>query len=168
MRKSVFLTLLAAIAFLFTLQSCNDDDDPNPEFIADDETFENFMTWVVEAENQGPDPALGPAHGGNDETVTRTVYVKNGQDRVGGEFPVGTLIVKHSKNPDNSVNAFTAMVKRGNDFNADGGDWEWMFLNADGTIATDDSGNQMRGADLGQCLNCHSAGAAVSDYVFSK
>jgi len=166
MRKSVFFTFLAATAFLFTLNSCNDDDDSNPEFIADDETYENFMTWVVEAENQGPDPALGPAHGGNDETVTRTVYVKNGQDRVDGEFPVGTLIVKHSHNPDNTVNAFTAMVKRGNDFNTDGGDWEWMFLNADGTIATD-SGNQMRGADLGQCLNCHSA-AASSDYVFSK
>ena len=166
MKKTKFLTIFAAALLLFTLQSCNDDDDPNPELIADDETFESFMTWVMEAEHQGPDPALGPAHGGNDETVVRTVYVKNGQDRVDGEFPVGTLIVKHSKNPDNSVNAFTAMVKRGNDFNPDGGDWEWMFLNADGSIATD-SGNQKRGADLGQCLTCHSA-AAASDYVFSK
>lgn len=171
MRKTRFIAvLLAATVLLFTMHSCNDDEDPNPEFIADDETFENFMTWVVEAENQGPDPALGEAHGGNDETVTRTVYVKNGQDRVEGEFPVGTLIVKHSKNPDNSVNEFTAMVKRGNDFNTSGGDWEWFMLNPDGTIATDpSSGNKMRGANLmnGMCLSCHSA-AASDDYVFSK
>ena len=168
MRKSLFLTLLAAAALIFTLQSCSDEDDPNPEFIADDETFEHFMTWVMEAEYQGPDPALGAAHGGNDETVVRKVYFKDGQDRVDGEFPLGTLIVKHSNNPDNSVNGFTAMAKRGNNFNPDGGDWEWFLLNPDGSIATDDAGNQRRGADLGQCLNCHSAGAASTDYVFSK
>jgi hypothetical protein len=66
-------------------------------------TFSNFMNWVLEDTNQGPDPALGAAHAGNDETVTREIYYKDGQDPVNGEFPVGTIIVKHSSNPDLSV-----------------------------------------------------------------
>jgi hypothetical protein len=61
------------------------------------------------------------------------------------------------------------MVKRGNDFNPNGGDWEWFMLNSDGTIAVDGNGNKMRGADLmgGMCLMCHT-GASNKDYVFSK
>jgi hypothetical protein len=61
------------------------------------------------------------------------------------------------------------MVKRGNDFSPNGGDWEWFMLNADGSIATDpSSGMKMRGASLmnGMCLQCHSAGSV--DYTFTK
>ncbi|MGC9352814.1 MAG: hypothetical protein ACP5D9_03190 [Mariniphaga sp.] len=169
MKRSVFISVLACFAIVVTLQSCKDDENENPEFIADDSSFSDFMNWTLEAENQGPDPALGPAHAGNDETVTRRVYFKDGQDPVGGEYPVGTIIVKHSGNLDQSVNEFTAMVKRGNDFNPDGGDWEWFMLNADGSIATDsESGMKMRGANLmnGMCVSCHSAGSV--DYTFTK
>lgn len=112
---------------------------------------------------------MGPAHAGNDETVTRKIYFKSGQYPVNGEFPVGTIIVKHSSNPDATVNEFTAMVKRGNDFSPNGGEWEWFMLNADGSIATDpSSGKKMRGANLmnGMCLSCHSAG--TTDFTFSK
>lgn len=170
MKKSVLIRVLMAIAIGVSLQSCSDDDkDVKEEFIADDSSFSNFMSWPLEAENQGPDPALGAAHAGNNETVTRKVYFKDGQGPSGGEYPVGTVIVKHSGNPDLTVNEFTAMVKRGNDFNTNGGDWEWFMLNADGTIATDaSSGMKMRGANLmnGMCLSCHSA--ASTDYVFNK
>jgi len=38
------------------------------------------------------------AHGGNDETVVRDVYFKDGQLPVNGIYPVGTIIVKHLKN----------------------------------------------------------------------
>jgi hypothetical protein len=170
MRSSVFFKVLMALAIVVSLQSCNDDDeDVKQEFIADDSSFSNFMSWKLEATNQGPDPALGAAHAGNDETVTRMIYYKDSQNPANGEFPVGTIIVKHSKNPDQTVNEFTAMVKRGNDFNPSGGDWEWFMLNADGSIATDpSSGMKMRGANLmnGMCLSCHSAGSV--DYTFTK
>jgi hypothetical protein len=169
MKRSVFFTVLTFLAIIVTLQSCKDDENENPEFIADDSSFSNFMNWTLESENQGPDPSLGMAHAGNDETVTRSVYFKDGQDPVSGEYPVGTIIVKHSTNPDQTVNEFTAMVKRGNDFNPDGGDWEWFMLNPDGSIATDPSSNmKMRGANLmdGMCLSCHSAGS--TDYTFTK
>lgn len=170
MKRSALFAILASFALVTTLTSCSDDDEEvKEEFIATDSTFSNFMTWTLEAENQGPDPALGPAHAGNDESVTRKIYFKNGQEPVNGEYPVGTVIVKHSSNPDQSVNEFTAMVKRGNDFNTSGGDWEWFMLNADGSIATDQSsGMEMRGANLlnGMCVSCHSA--ASTDYSFTK
>jgi hypothetical protein len=170
MKTRKMITMAAMIALgAFTFQSCKEDEDVVQEYIADDNSFKSFMSWTLEATHQGPDPALGPAHGGNDSTVVREVFFKDGQDIKDGEYPVGTLIVKHSHNPGSSVNEFTALAKRGNDFNTDGGDWEWFVLNSDGTIAVDDSGNKLRGADLmgGMCLNCHT-GASSKDYVFSK
>ena len=81
MKKVSFYLL--AVLFSFTaisFQSCkDDDDDPAPEeFIADDASFGNFMSWVKEASLSGPDPLLGPAHAGNDSTVTRDIWFKNG------------------------------------------------------------------------------------------
>ena len=169
MKRSVLFTVLAAVAVVVSMQSCKNDEAMNEEFIADDSSFSNFMSWKLEATNQGPDPALGTAHAGNDATVSRMIYYKNGQNLVNDEFPVGTIIAKHSKNPDLTVNEFTAMVKRGNGFNSTGGDWEWFMLNADGSIATDaSSGMKMRGASLmnGMCVACHSAGP--TDFSFTK
>ena len=169
MKRSVLFTVLAAVAVVISMQSCKNDEAMNQEFIADDSSFSNFMSWKLEATNQGPDPALGTAHAGNDATVSRMIYYKNGQNPVNDEFPVGTIIAKHSKNPDLTVNEFTAMVKRGNGFNSTGGDWEWFMLNADGSIATDaSSGMKMRGASLmnGMCVACHSAGP--TDFSFTK
>jgi hypothetical protein len=169
MKKSVLFTVLSALAVMFLFQSCKNDEEMSQEFIADDSSFSDFMSWKLEQTNQGPDPALGTAHAGNDATVTRMIYYKNGQNPVKGEFPVGTIIVKHSKNPDLTVNEFTAMVKRGNGFSPNGGDWEWFMLNASGSIATDAaSGMKMRGASLmdGMCMGCHSAGQ--TDFSFTK
>lgn len=156
------------------MSSCSNDDDDdnnvaNPEFIATDASFANFQNWVLEAELSGPDPALGPAHHGNDSTVTRHIYFKDGQDPENGLYPVGTIIVKQSDNHDHSVNEVTAMAKRGNNFDAGHNDWEYFMLMPDGKIATDGDGNVMRGANLmnGMCLGCHSA-AANTDYIFSK
>ncbi len=169
MKKSVLITVLAALAVMFSFQSCKKDEVATQEFIANDTSFSNFMSWNLEATNQGPDPALGSAHAGNDATVKRMIYYKNGEKPVNGVFPVGTIIVKHSSNPGLTVNEYTAMVKRGNNFNPTGGDWEWFMLNADGTIATDpSSGMKTRGSNLmnGMCISCHSAGS--TDYTFTK
>jgi hypothetical protein len=153
-------------AILISVQSCKDDEEESaPEFVASDSDFENFRSWNVVAVVEGANPALGDmAHGGQDELVTRTVYVKNDQDRASdGKFPVGTLVVKESKK-DGAVFEMTAMVKRGNNFNPDNNDWEWFMLNEDGTIKI-----AMRGAKLmdGMCGMCHS-GAKTKDFVFSK
>jgi hypothetical protein len=164
--------ILAGTLFL---SACSNDDetsdlDTKPqEFIANDDSFSGFQSWELVADHQGPDPALGAAHAGNDSTVTRYVYYKDDQERVNGAYPVGTIIVKESYNPDLSVHEFTAMVKRGHDFNPSGGDWEWFVLAGDGQIATDGDGNALRGADLmgGMCIGCHSQ-ASDRDFAFSK
>lgn len=168
MKKSILFPFVVIIGLAVSFSSCKDEEQSPEEFVANDSSFSGFMNWTLEAQNQGPDPALGPAHAGNDNTVTRAIYFKDGQDPSGGKYPVGTIIVKHSSNPDKSVNEFTAMVKRGNNFNPNGGDWEWFMLNPDGTIASDGNGGKMRGANLmnGMCLSCHSA--ATTDFAFSK
>jgi hypothetical protein len=170
--KTIFSLAAIALAGTLIFQSCNknDDDEAPQEFVADNSSFSNFMNWPLEAQNHGPDPALGGlAHGGNDSTVTRYVYFQNGQDPVNGVYPIGTLIAKHSNNPDLTVNEFTGMAKRGNNYNASGGDWEFFVLNPDGTIATDGNGAPMRGSNLmnGMCLGCHSA-ASAKDFIFTK
>lgn len=109
------------------------------------------------------------AHGGNDENATRTIYVKDNQNRAAdGEFPVGTLIVKETEDGSGNTIEVTAMVKRGNNFNPDNNDWEWFMLIPDGNIA-EDNDMVMRGATLmdGMCGACH-AQVENKDYVFSK
>ncbi len=141
----------------------------NQEFIADTNSFVNFMTWTVQSTKKGPSPSLSTAHVGNDTSVTRRVYFKNGQDPINGKYPIGTIIVKHGTNPAGTVNELTAMVKRGNNFNSSIGDWEFFMLSSNGKIAKDANGNLMRGASLmsGMCGGCH-GGASAKDYIFSK
>jgi hypothetical protein len=175
MRKNVFyLNLLVILLVMGVVSACNKDSDDDPqdttpqEYVATDASFADFQSWQLAAQNQGPDPALGDAHSGNDSTVTRYIYFKDSQTSSGGKYPLGTIIVKESKNPDMSLHQLTAMVKRGNKFNPDHGDWEWFILAPDGKIALDGDGNPIRGADLmgGMCYGCHST--ATTDYVFSK
>lgn len=171
MKKTNLLSILAFLTLgMFFLQSCSNDDDggedPIDEFIADDATFAGWEGWTLIETSEGADPAsliFGGAHAGNNENSVRTTYMKNNEDRTDGEFPVGTLIVKHTA-VDGATVVITAMAKRGNGFNPANNDWEWFIINADGSIAEDGT---KRGANLndGGCGNCHGAG---NDYVFSK
>ncbi|MEX2591994.1 MAG: cytochrome P460 family protein [Anditalea sp.] len=169
--KQLIHYLIPVLTLGVLLQACNKDEeeDPAPEFVATSADFANFRSWTEVAMNQGPDPALGPAHGGNDETVTRTIYVKDNVERnSNGEFPVGTLVVKDTRDGQGNNMEVTAMVKRGNGFNPANNDWEWFMLTPDGEIA-EDNGVVMRGATLmdGMCGSCHSQ-ASSKDFVFSK
>jgi hypothetical protein len=173
MRKHI-VPILAVAAFLVSVsvQSCKEKDKDNTkptEFVADNSTFSGFKTWTLEKTNKGPSPSLGAAHAGNDSTVTRKVYFKNGQSRVDGKYPIGTVIVKHSTNPAGTVNEITGMVKRGNGFNPTTGDWEWFMLNEDGTIMKDGGVEVRGGASLlnGMCNGCHGK-ASATDFTFSK
>lgn len=173
MKKITLLTAIIGSLFFATtvVQSCKKSSSSTPqEFIADSTTFLNFHSWSLDATNHGPSPSLGMAHSGNDTSVTRKVYFKNGQARVNGTYPIGTVIVKHSTNPAGTVNEIVGMVKRGNGFNPTTGDWEWFMLMPDGTIAKDQTGMQMRGGATmmnGMCNSCH-GGAASKDFTFSK
>lgn len=143
-----------------------DDGSCTYEFVAEDATFENFMTWSLDATRNGADPSLGGAHAGNDSNSVREVYFLDGQDPVSGVYPRGTVIVKYTTLSDGGKE-ITAMVKRGGDFDTANGDWEYFMLNEDGSIA--DDGN-MRGAGgeimNGMCLGCHQY--ATNDYIFVK
>jgi hypothetical protein len=171
MRKLTLITFLGAFIVVASLvQSCKKDDPAITEFVADNSTFDNFSTWSLDKTSVGPSPSLGPAHAGNDSTVTRKVYFKNGQNPVNGTYPIGTVIVKHSTNPAGTVNEIVGMVKRGNGFNPATGDWEWFMLMPDGKIASDANGMAMRGGAAmmnGMCNGCHGA-ASAKDFVFSK
>ncbi|MBI3520374.1 MAG: cytochrome P460 family protein [Bacteroidetes bacterium] len=174
----IYLSGMAILVLALTQACKKKESTPTPtavtpttstEFIAKDSTFYNFLSWPLQATNHGPDPFLGMAHAGNDSTVMRQVYFYNGQYPANGKYPIGTLIVKHSTNPAHTVNEFTAMVKRGNNFNPTKGDWEFFMLSSNGIIAKDSLGNPMRGANLmgGMCGSCHSQ-VAYKDYIFSK
>ncbi|CAN5444604.1 hypothetical protein BH10BAC6_BH10BAC6_17050 [soil metagenome] len=173
MRTQTFIALFGIVLTATLLvESCKTDSPTSAptEFVADNATFANYQTWSLDATNQGPSPSLGAAHVGNDASVTRKVYFRNGQARVGGTYPIGTVIVKHSTNPAGTVNEIVGMVKRGNGFNPTTGNWEWFMLMPDGTIAKDASGMAMRGGAAmlgGMCNSCH-GGASSKDFTFSK
>ncbi|MDO8366631.1 MAG: cytochrome P460 family protein [Saprospiraceae bacterium] len=167
MKKTTIITLLLlAFATQTVFQSCTDDNDEINEFVADDSSFSGFDLFHLHATKQGIDPAM---HSNGDSTAQRKIYFKDDVSPSNGRYPVGAIVVKHSTNSDGSLNQITAMVKRGNNFDTDGGDWEYFMLQPDGKIAKDPSGNLMRGAKLmdGMCQNCHT-GAANKDYIFSK
>jgi hypothetical protein len=172
MKRNNLLLLAFAVSVTFVaVQSCKKDADETPkEVIADNSTFANFTSWSLDATTKGPSPNLGPAHAGNDSTVTRKIYFKDGQKPVNGVYPLGTVIVKHSTNPAGTVNDRVAMVKRGNGFNPNAGDWEWFVLATNGEIAKDANGNTLRGGVSllgGACNSCHSI-AKNKDFVFTK
>jgi hypothetical protein len=118
MKKNNLFTFLAFILFVsYVSQSCQKDtttEEPE-EFVATNATFSDFATWTLESTKTGPGAKLGAAHAGNDTTVSRKIYFKDGQDPVNGTYPTGTVIVKHTSNPAGSIAEYTAMVKRGNE-----------------------------------------------------
>ncbi len=176
-KKTIVSLTLILFTGILVFQSCKKDKEDSAtstsasdEFIADSSSFVSFMNWSLDKSYNGPDPLLGAmAHANNDSTVIRDVYFKDGQNSVNGKYPVGTLVVKYSHNPDSTVNEYTAMAKRGNNFNPNYGDWEFFMLTSSGSIATDSTGTAMRGADLmgGMCGSCHNS-ASSKDLIFSK
>lgn len=167
MKKTTTFSLIALLfASGMVIQACSKDDDSSddPEepaqFEANNSTFSDFENWTLRATHLGPDPAVGELHGPNDSTVVREIYVKNNQLPVNGVYPQGTVIVKHSYNPSATVDEYTAMVKRGGNFNSTDNGWEWFLLNSDGTIKS-------RGAKITgiNCGGCHSG--ATTDFVYS-
>ncbi len=66
------------------------------------------------------------------------------------------LLSKNSQNPELLV----AMVKREPKFNPDGGDWEFLELNSEGTAIT-------RRETTGECYQCHKT-QEKRDFLFGQ
>ncbi len=168
MRKKTILAFITVLG-LFIFYNCdNNEDNVEPdEFEVNESDFSGFMNWELEASNISSDSTGFPAHGINNPDVVRDIYVKDGQDRASnGNFPIGTMIVKHSRNPNDPDfdDVFTAMVKRGGSFNPDDNGWEWFMIKADGSILVRTAVDAVATAG---CSGCHNA-VANDDYVFSK
>lgn len=170
MKTKMIILATVFVFFMAFIQSCKEDkEESSPEFVAGSSDFNDFRTWTEVAVNKGPSPSLGEAHHGNNADATRTIYFKDNQERASdGRFPVGTLVVKETKDAAGNTIEVTALVKRGNNFNPDHNDWEWFMLNPDGTIKVD-AGVTFRGAKLmdGMCGACHTQ-AKSDDFIFSK
>jgi len=137
------------------------------EYIIDDadviDFFSDGNTWDQIQYSNGPDPLLGAAHGITD-SLWRGVYrYQPGMNTYMGEFPIGSVVFKEVTDdmgnwPTPAAGAWTAMVKRGGNFNSAAGDWDWFMLDPAAMTIAD------RGA-IALCIGCH--GAASNDYVFS-
>ncbi len=140
------------------------------EYTVDDmAAFLDFANWEKVAENFGPDPFLGQAHGVKD-SLHRIVWMNYRLKAFDGKYPTGMIIVKELKDRNgNSVGPLTVMVKRGGNFNPDGNGWEWFMTSpARDTIMT--RGDNSTAAN-GICAGCHSqanTGDNGVDWVFTR
>jgi len=137
---------------------------PHPsEVVADAASFDGYASWNRLDETAADHPFLNPAHRSGEEFALRRVYRRQllASPLEGGEYPVGTLLVKEVE-VDGAVVEVTAMAKRGGGFDPANGDWEWFMLDpADGSVVT-------RGA-VAMCIGCHShaEGMHGADFVFA-
>lgn len=135
-----------------------------------DDLFMNAGSWELLDSRQGADPLLGGAHG--DGVMKRDTYRWQPAAMYhDGKFPIGTVIAKEVYEEDDQGNksniTWTAMVKRGGDFNPNYGNWEWFMI----TDPMDEQNRAVnRGGDLmnNMCNGCHSTASSNSggDYVF--
>lgn len=150
-------------------------DSSEEQFVAELSDLMNYREWLSIDYSIGPThPALAGRHGGDGEQLSRRVFANDiALSMADGttEFPVGSAFVSeisHFEDEGRDVETIAdeggllAMVKRGGDFNPDGGGWEWFVL------ANDRSRIVRRGADFLDrlCSDCHqmaSEDAEVSD-----
>lgn len=99
------------------------------EFIATVDDFKDYKSWTKIDEVTGDNPANNGAH---TTSGIRKTYKKQPSASPyveAGEYPIGTILVKEITNTSGAITAMYAMVKRGGNFNQDGGGWEWFVPN---------------------------------------
>lgn len=103
------------------------------------------------------------------------VYYNRPPAKGSGTFPVGTVIVKETLEPDPRDRSIFALVKRGGDYNPNGAPgWEWFEL--DNVCGTDapritwrglgPPAGEKYGGDPNGCATCHSV-AADNDFIMT-
>jgi hypothetical protein len=145
---------------------------PPSVYIAQAADFSGFCRWSSAPATPARDSPFG-IHGLQDMTV----YWKASPPHDASEFPVGTIILKESEQPDAGDRIVFAMVKRqrkGTGYNTGGADgWEWFSLQDTGDCSAE---VLWRGpaapilttySDLltGDCNGCH-ANIADNDEVW--
>ncbi len=157
----LLVTVLGALGVACVPQS-------GAEYIAQNDDFANYTKWTLVDKVSGNSDQLKGAHTSDQPDTTRTIYIKGNADRTdNGRFPVGTTLVKNYTDKSNKLLGATAMVKRGNGFNKEGGGWEWFVLDVTtDKIAINKDGAQTRGA-IAKCNQCHSQ-TEENDFVFTR
>ncbi|WP_053979256.1 cytochrome P460 family protein [Marinagarivorans algicola] len=143
---------------------------PKPtEFVAEPSIFADYQNWDLIEFDTAPDNLSGSAH--IDDADLRRVYQKQvlANPSEAGEmgYPVGTVLVKDITK-DDEIKQVVAMVKRGGNFDAANGNWEYFMLDpSDPTVIAKMEGNEVRGA-VAMCIGCHSKAKddTGTDFVF--
>ena len=147
--------------------------DPTPtgaaSFVPFAQHFAGFHAWP-----STPGTSRRPTTGFHVTGASR-VYYNRPPNRASGSFPVGTVIVKETLEPDPRDRSIFALVKRGGDYGASGArGWEWFELqNVCGTDAPSigwrglgPPAGETYGGDPDGCATCHSV-AAENDFVMT-
>jgi len=141
---------------------------PPEVFVAFERDFQGFRGWPGGSFEELP--ARGQTHFAGDQR-----YFIHDAGRSGGEFGVGTVIVKQARLTARPEGQLFAMVKRGGAYNARGArGWEWFELveRADRSVAIKwrgvgaPTGEEYGGDPHGTCNNCHGM-AKANDFVKS-
>jgi hypothetical protein len=149
------------------------DEDAGAEFVAYASSFDCFHGWTNTAPASAQDDAGDGLHG----LGPLKVYWNQSPPHGATTFPVGTIIVKETEDPDPTQRIVFAMVKRGDGYNAPPGanGWEWFSLqnNADGSVTilwrglVAPPGQTYANQAIGDCNGCHTA-AATNDDVWDS
>lgn len=166
-------------ALAIGLAACGGSNSSSPsnpteptEFIASDADFRGYTNWTTTKYSVGgTNAALGGAHEANNSEFARLAFENDSaQTRMGGDYPMGSIIVKETfttvlgEKAHADMGGVLAKAKRGGDFNQANNGWEWFILTAEGAISA-------RGADLmdNACNVCHSGatGDLGNDFSFN-
>jgi hypothetical protein len=160
--------------------ACGGKSEEPTEFVAFQSDFADFRSWNRVWVSDEP---LGLGHLEGSRYVHFQSLPKDGDP-----FPVGSILVKTAEVGTETEWDIVAMVKRGDDYNADGAkDWEWFELQISdsGTPLIlwrgieppagsgyecslgGDTGDTAEAFTLGDCNVCH-ASAWEDDYVRSR
>jgi hypothetical protein len=156
-----------AVALVTLSGACGGGGDAatsGPVFVAYARDFQGFESWQSETFNDAT------ADGSTHVAGLRTIYLNRAAPSGATEFPVGTIIVKHTQ-ADGKI---FAQVKRGGGYNAAGAvNWEWYELTETAGVVSirwsgtyPPAGEAYGGDPTGGCNMCHKVDAA-NDYVIA-
>ncbi|MBC8366519.1 cytochrome P460 family protein [bacterium] len=162
-RFAIGLATLGLSALLFA--GCSDSGTTPQEH----SEFEGYDAWNMVEYTNAPSAFLGPAHQGSNPEYTRRIFTNADPLRV-DEYPEGSIFVKETFTHDGmgefswpDAMGLLAMVKRGSDYDAEDGNWEYAIVDENNLDVLDS------GADLGSCKGCHTnaTGSHGQDYIFA-
>ena len=171
MKKFIlFLVLGSLMLFLVTCASVqNASKYTDPAYVTDVMDIKGYIMWpkvnqmTITGDTSG---SLGPAHEG--VQGFREIYINiTGLDvslgRVDFPYPAGTIVVKEAfadkDGAKGDLASITVMIKRGDNYDPDNGNWEYMMLSPAYDVAAQ--------GKVDMCIGCHAV-AKDKDWVFNN